>query len=149
MKKLLFFFGMFLFAVVVYAHCEIPCGIYDDPLRIKLLREHVDTVAKSIHEIQHLQAPDAKPDMNQLVRWVVNKETHATHIQEIVWQYFMTQRVKVLPPEDPGYAHYTAMLGALHRLTVEAMKAKQTVDPAVAAAMRKEIDLFEKLYFNR
>jgi nickel superoxide dismutase len=32
---------------------------------------------------------------NQLVRWIMNKETHADEIQRIVTQYFMTQRIKV------------------------------------------------------
>ena len=33
-------------------------------------------------------------DYNQLVRWIMNKEEHANKIQEIVTQYFMTQRIK-------------------------------------------------------
>ena len=28
------------------AHCEIPCGIYDDQLRLQLMREHVMTIEK-------------------------------------------------------------------------------------------------------
>ncbi|MCK5701941.1 MAG: hypothetical protein KAI29_12345 [Cyclobacteriaceae bacterium] len=27
-----------------YAHCEIPCGIYNDELRITLLYEHFTTI---------------------------------------------------------------------------------------------------------
>ena len=25
----------------IYAHCEIPCGIYDDPMRMKMIHEHI------------------------------------------------------------------------------------------------------------
>jgi len=28
----------------IYAHCEIPCGIYDDSLRIELIKEHIGTI---------------------------------------------------------------------------------------------------------
>ena len=33
------------------AHCEIPCGIYDDQLRAKLIAEHATTIEKSMKKI--------------------------------------------------------------------------------------------------
>ena len=27
----------------VRAHCQIPCGIYDDELRVQLIEEHITT----------------------------------------------------------------------------------------------------------
>ena len=42
-------------AVVVQAHCEIPCGIYDDAMRVKMIREDLDTIEKSMNEILKLQ----------------------------------------------------------------------------------------------
>ena len=43
------------FTSLGYAHCEIPCGIYDDHLRIKLIAEHLTTVEKSMNRILALQ----------------------------------------------------------------------------------------------
>ena len=33
------------------AHCEIPCGIYDDEAGIKQLLEHVTTIEMSMNQI--------------------------------------------------------------------------------------------------
>lgn len=140
------FAASLLFAVRAGAHCEIPCGIYDDQTRFKLLYEHIDTIAKSIHEIGHLSS-DAKPDYNQLVRWVANKDTHADEFQHITSQYFMTQRIKPVPPEDPAYKDYVTKITVLHQMLIEAMKTKQSADPATAKKLTELTKQFEKLYF--
>ena len=132
----------------VYAHCEIPCGIYDDPMRMKMIHEHISTIAKSVHEIGHLEEAE-KPNANQLTRWIINKDDHANQLQDIVTRYFMTQRLKPLSPEDPGYAKYIRELTLLHALLVEARKAKQTVDPAVPVKMDKLAREFEASYFAK
>lgn len=132
----------------IYAHCEIPCGIYDDPMRMKMIHEHIRTIGKSIHEIGHLEAAE-KPDANQLTRWIINKDDHADQLRDIVTQYFMTQRLKPLAPGDPGYEKYIRELTLLHALLVEAMKSKQGVDPATAEKMSVLAAEFEKSYFGK
>ena len=79
--------------VLVEAHCQIPCGIYDDELRVQLIEEHIGTVEKSMQQIIAL-GKEQPVNMNQLVRWIDNKEQHAQEIQDIVTAYFMAQRVK-------------------------------------------------------
>ncbi len=133
-------------AAWVCAHCEIPCGIYDDPMRMKMIYEHIGTLEKSIHEIAHLQEAE-KPNYNQLVRWIDNKDNHADQLQEIVTQYFMTQRIVPAEPGSPGYDKYIRELTLLHRMVVQAMKVKQSVDPAAAAALKKLAAEFEASYF--
>lgn len=41
--------------VSAWAHCQIPCGIYDDAARFKALAEHITTIEKSITEIGTLE----------------------------------------------------------------------------------------------
>ena len=41
-------------AARVGAHCEIPCGIYDDQLRADLIAEHATTIEKSMKKIVEL-----------------------------------------------------------------------------------------------
>ncbi|HPG41722.1 MAG TPA: superoxide dismutase [Ni] [bacterium] len=125
----------------LYAHCEIPCGIYQDQLRIEMIREHITTVEKSMNEITRL-AGETPVNYNQLVRWIDNKETHADYIQEIVAQYFLTQRIK------PEQENYTAKLAVLHQMLVSAMKCKQSLDLANIAALREQTDKFVALYFS-
>jgi nickel superoxide dismutase len=130
------------------AHCEIPCGIYGDQMRIHVLREHIDTVEKSMRSIETLGA-EAKPNWNQLNRWITNKEQHADEIQEIVTQYFMTQRVKVPSTTDKASAaKYTKQLALLHQLLVTAMKMKQTTDLNHTTRARTLVSDFAAAYFS-
>jgi nickel superoxide dismutase len=122
------------------AHCEIPCGIYDDELRAKLIAEHAGTVEKSMKQIMTLSKDPA--NSNQLVRWVTNKEAHATEIQHIVSQYFMTQRIK------PAQEKYTEKLTVLHQMLLAAMKCKQTTDVSHVNNLRMLLKKFEMLYFG-
>jgi len=130
------------------AHCEIPCGIYGDSIRIALLYEHIETIEKSMNQINELSKAD-KPDYNQLVRWVTNKEEHAKKIQEIVSQYFLHQRVKITSPDDEAaYRKYTKQLELLHHISVFAMKSKQSTDLAIIETLREKVHLFEHAYFE-
>ena len=146
MKKIMLSFlaALMLLSIsisTVNAHCEIPCGIYDDQLRTQLIAEHATTIEKSMKQIIALSKADP-PNTNQLVRWVSNKESHATEIQHIVSQYFMTQRIK------PGQKKYTEKLTVLHKMLVAAMKCKQTTDLAHVEALRAHLKEFEMLYFS-
>jgi nickel superoxide dismutase len=129
------------------AHCEVPCGIYGDETRIILLREHIDTVEKSMKMVAELGAAD-EINYNQLIRWTNNKDAHAEEIQHIVWQYFMTQRIKPAA-EGAEREAYMAKLSILHHLLIEAMKSKQTLDHAHIEKMRALVGEFEKLYFKK
>ena len=63
-------------APLVYSHCQIPCGIYDDPARLAAIAENITTVEKAMKSIEELSA-QPKPNMNQIVRWVNTKDEHA------------------------------------------------------------------------
>ena len=136
-------------AVPAGAHCQIPCGIYDDELRVQLIEEHITTVEKSMNQIIALGAGEAV-DYNQLVRWVDNKETHAQEIQDIVTAYFMAQRIK--PPKDHGdesvVNEYLHKLALLHAIQIHAMKAKQSTDLEEIATLRGLVAKFRTAYFG-
>ncbi len=129
------------------AHCEIPCGIYGDRLRIEQLREDVATLEKSAVEIVRLSGEE-RPDHHQLVRWVTNKEAHATKLQDTVSRYFLHQRIKPVEPGAPGREAYVRQLTLLHGILLQAMKAKQTTAAAPVAELRELIDAFEAAYFG-
>jgi nickel superoxide dismutase len=130
------------------AHCEIPCGIYDDSMRIDMLREHIATVEKSMRQIEILSKDPVK-NANQLTRWINNKEKHCNEIQQIVTQYFMTQRIKPAPASDAeARDKYVAQLTSLHAMLIEAMKAKQTTDLAHTTELGELVVRFSKLYFS-
>ena len=37
------------------AHCQIPCGVYDDTMRVKMIEEHTLTILKSMNYISKNQ----------------------------------------------------------------------------------------------
>ena len=129
---------------IASAHCEVPCGIYGDAMRIEMLREHVTTIEKAMDQIRALST-EGEPNYNQLVRWVTNKEEHAEQFQEIVSQYFLHQRIKPAGTDDTNYVQ---QLTLLHRMLVGAMKAKQTTDAAHPAQLSELIDAFSESYFT-
>ncbi|MDP6088751.1 MAG: superoxide dismutase [Ni], partial [Candidatus Marinimicrobia bacterium] len=54
----------------LWAHCQVPCGIYDDALRIVQMREDFRTIQKAMDQIIHLKGKTSAQDMNQCIRWV-------------------------------------------------------------------------------
>ncbi|MFP4056476.1 MAG: superoxide dismutase [Ni] [Candidatus Brocadiia bacterium] len=152
MRKAGLFGSLLVLALLVprplAAHCEIPCGIYDDQARAQRIAEHIMTIEKSMRQIAELRAAGEK-NYNQLVRWIVNKEDHATKLQHIVTQYFMTQRLKPADPADEAaHGKYMAQLEVLHGMLVAAMRAKQTTDLAHVARLRELLERFRTLYFG-
>ena len=137
-------FGVFVFAALsspILAHCEVPCGIYDDEARTKRIAEHITTIEKAMKQIIDLGAQ--KPvNYNQVVRWVNTKEHHAIEIQTIVSQYFLTQRIKADAKD------YDKKLASLHQILVGAMKCKQTTDLANVEKLKTTLKEFEVLYFG-
>jgi nickel superoxide dismutase len=131
------------------AHCQIPCGIFHDELRIQLIEEHITTIEKSMNEI--IALGKAEPvNYNQLVRWVMNKEDHVRQLDEIVGAYFLAQRIK-LPAADAdeqATKEYLHKLALLHAIQVHAMKAKQGTDLAEIATLRELVVKFRKTYFG-
>ena len=130
---------IFVFAQEVRAHCQIPCGIYGDEARFAAMMEDVETLKKSVAMID-AETKAERPNYNQLVRWVINKETHADRIKGVVLDYFLAQRIK------EGQENYEGKLVALHRIVVLSMKAKQTTDAKVVDDLKAAIAEFEELY---
>ena len=137
---------LFVSVGLVYSHCQIPCGIYDDPARVAKIAEDIVTIEKSMNRIIALSSEE-KPDMNQIVRWVNNKDHHADSLGETVTYYFMAQRIK---PVEKGhgraYIKYVKELSLLHGMLVHSMKAKQTTDLSHVNTLRSLLNEFQASY---
>ena len=117
----------------------IPCpflpGVLDSP-------EDLNGIVPLYIEHDGIEKEKAH-NPNQLIRWVMNKEQHADEFQDIVTQYFMTQRIK------PDAKKYNQKLGLLHQMLVYAMKCKQTTDLTHTAKLKSVVMEFEQLYFAK
>jgi len=139
--------GMIL-SPIVYSHCQLPCGIYDDEARIKMIAEHITTIEKSMNLINML-SQEPKSNMNQIVRWVQNKENHADELNEIITYYFMAQRVKpVEKAKEMEYQKYITKLTLLHEMMITTMKTKQTTDLEHVKHLKELLSKFEVAYFG-
>ncbi|MDF7824558.1 superoxide dismutase [Ni] [Pontiellaceae bacterium B12227] len=118
------------------AHCQVPCGIYDDQARIHMMEEHVTTITKAMTQIE------AGQNANQTTRWVMTKENHADEIIEIACHYFLAQRIK------PGMDHYEENLKALHEIIIYSMKCKQTTDIKNVTKLKELIHTLEHTYMG-
>ena len=122
------------------AHCQIPCGIYDDYARVESMLEDTRTVEKAVKMINKLAGKTGAQSQNQMVRWVTNKEKHAENIIETISSYFLTQRVKA-SMED-----YTERLEKHHAVIVSAMKAKQNADMSYVKTLKADIKALAPYY---
>ena len=134
------------------AHCEIPCGIFDDGARFQSLLEIQTTVAKAMDQVSTLGGAEkvSPQDWNQLARWVAVKEEHATKAMDLVAQYFMAQRIKPGAAGDEAAGkRYVDLLTKAHAVMIAAMKCKQSVDAATANAFKDAITAFRTSYESK
>ena len=129
-----------------WAHCEVPCGIYDDHARIDQMLEDTTTVGKAVTQILELTGKTDALSLNQLTRWINNKEIHATRIQDTISQYFLNQRIKPARQGTQAWSDYVMRLVQHHAVMVAAMKTKQTVDPQKVAELRETIQAIAVYY---
>ncbi|NNG01444.1 MAG: superoxide dismutase [Desulfobacteraceae bacterium] len=133
-------FSILLFTQFAHAHCQIPCGIYDDHARVQSMLEDAVTIDKSIKLISDLSGKTDAQSQNQMVRWVMNKEKHAQNIISTISDYFLTQRVNS-KQED-----YAQRLIKHHTVIVAAMKAKQNADLSYANSLKESIEALLPYY---
>ncbi|CAA6799584.1 MAG: Unknown protein [uncultured Sulfurovum sp.] len=124
----------------VLAHCQVPCGIYDDSARVNAMMEDTKTVGKATKIINELAGKTNAQSQNQIARWVMNKEKHAQSIITTISDYFLTQRVK------SSQKDYTERLVKHHTVIVSAMKVKQNADQKHVDALQKSIEALEVYY---
>ena len=129
------------------AHCQVPCGIYNDAARIVQIQEDFSTIQKAMNKIRELSEQQDATSMNQMTRWILTKDEHASKIQKVVSDYFLTQRIKV-KTEGPEYDLYVKQTISLHQILVSAMKCKQTVDLKNVDYGLDLIESFIDLYFD-
>ena len=122
------------------AHCQVPCGIYNDSARVQSMLEDAATITKATTMLAELEGKTDAQSINQSTRWVLNKEKHAQSIIATISDYYLTQRVK------PSQADYTERLVKHHAVILAAMKAKQNADTAHATAVAESIKALSAYY---
>lgn len=117
----------------IYAHCDIPCGIYD-PHQAQLAAHTVIRMTKMIQE--------SAEDLAKVHRMMNVKEEHAEIVKNevrIIWgDYFKEEHIEKFPN--------------LHNLVFEIMKlaskTKQNVDPEAAGQLLAKVQEFAEIFYK-
>jgi len=134
----------------ISAHCQLPCGIYDDVMRVVNIEEDIATIQKSINSIQELgDSEKSIQNQNQLVRWVNNKESHAQKIQDVISEYFLAQRIKPKSSSEKEYDKYVQLSTSCQKIIFYAMKCKQNVDTQYVEKLSAELESFVVVYLDK
>lgn len=118
----------------VYAHCDIPCGIYD-PKPSQLAAQ---TVLKMVQKIKEMP----EDDRNNLIRMVMVKEQHAEICKReilILWtDYFKVEHLEKFP-DLHNLVWKTSKLCSDNKRAVDEQKAQELVE-----AVDKIAEIFEQ-----
>ena len=136
------FFVTSLYHICLFAHCQIPCGIYSDAMQIIQIQEDLSTIEKAMEMINSLSEKSDPQALNQIGRWITSKEQHAQNIQNLTSEYFLTQRIKI------NSDNYTEKVILLHKLLVSSMKCKQSVEKNNVYNSNSILNSFIELYFD-
>lgn len=122
-------------APFVFAHCDIPCGIYD-PHAAQMAAHTVLRMTKLIQEAE------SKHDKAQFVRLVKVKEEHAEIVKRevaIIWgDYFKEEKAK-----DTSDLHQKVW-----NILKLASKAKQGVDEKTAQDLLAAVQEFAEIFWK-
>lgn len=121
----------------IYAHCDIPCGIYDP----HIAQIAASTVLKMVQKINEL--PKENPtvnDRNSFVRMVMVKEEHAQICKKellILWtEYFKVEHLEKFPDLHDKFWKAAKLCS----------KNKQSVDLKLAEELVKAVDEIAEIF---
>ena len=64
--KLSFVLALVMLSTKIYGHCQVPCGIYDDAVRIVQIEEDITTIRKAMNMINDLAGKLDAQYLNQI-----------------------------------------------------------------------------------
>lgn len=131
---------------VTLNHCQVPCGIFDDPAMVGELKEACTTIRKAIAQSNALHGSVTTDplSLNQMVRWINTKEEHCNKIISLVSEYCLCQRVK--RPNFKSEDEYLQALKVHHTVMQAAMAAKQSMSESSCATLEHAVDDLSKMY---
>ena len=126
-------------ATNVYAHCDVPCGIYD-PHQAELAAR---TVARMVELIGQLPKDGlTEADRAKFVRCISIKEQHAEivkHEIQVIWSdYFKPEHLE----------RYPDLHDRTWKILKLASKNKQNIDAAAAAELEATVKEFADIFWS-
>ncbi len=111
----------------VYAHCDVPCGIYETDT----MTHAAVTCAKMVEKINDLPDDNSFETRNNFVRMVATKEEHARKCKDqiyILWSdYFKSEHLEKFPSLHDTMWQAAKQCGKVKQ-TVSAEECQKLVD---------------------
>lgn len=144
-QQLLRFVSQFFPAKAIFAHCDVPCGIYD-PHQAQLAAHTILRMTSMIMDLQASSetAPfdEQKRIMHQIARLTKVKEDHAEllkHEIRIIWgDYFKEEHLN-------QYPHLHELVFQIMKL---ASKARQEINKKAAEQLLAKVQEFAEIFFK-
>ena len=117
----------------VYAHCDIPCGVYD-PHNAQLAAKTVLTMVNGIEGLEYPdkpKTPEAAEYGNSLIRMTMVKEEHAQICKKeilILWTDYFKQEHLEKFPQLHDLVWKTAKLCSENKRHVDQKKAQELIE---------------------
>jgi nickel superoxide dismutase len=122
----------------IYAHCDIPCGIYD-PHEAQVAAH---TVIRMTSLIDELPKEDSVEREHNLARYTAVKEEHAEKVKHeirVLWgDYFKDEHLKAFPHLQEAVFHTMKL----------ASKAKQEINMAAAKDLLEHVQEIAEIFFK-
>jgi len=126
------------FSSPLSAHCQMPCGIYDDQMIYDEVDQFYLTMYKCVKALENNQFKTDE-DKNQFIRWVITKENKCNELAMLITVYFLQQ--KIMPIDDNA-----ELVKSLHKLLFQLVAIKQNVDIKIVKKFGKEWENFKTLF---
>ena len=132
---------------IVYAHCDVPCGIYDPhqaQIAALTVIRMVDIMQENAQHVQEAEQKGSNPlEFRQgVIRAIAVKEEHAEICKKeirIIWgDYFKDEHLKKYP-ELSDLTHKIMQLGS---------KTRQTVDRKVSTDLLAAVNRFAEIFWE-
>lgn len=142
--KFLNFITTFLPTKTAYAHCDIPCGIYD-PHQAQMAAHTVIRMTNLITDLkaeENIQFEERKKIISQISRLTKVKEEHAEivkHEIRILWgDYFKEEHIKQFPE----------LSDLVFKTLKVASKARQEINMEAAQELLSNVQKIAEIFFK-
>lgn len=139
--KVIYFLSKFFPLNIAYAHCDIPCGIYD-PHLAQVASHTVLRMTQMLAELDSEKNKNSSKQIHQIARLTKVKEEHAELIKHeirIIWgDYFKNEHLAKFPN--------------LHQIVFNIMKlaskARQDIDLEAAKELLLAVQEFSAIFYQ-
>ena len=131
---------------VINAHCQLPCGLYNDDIQFAKISQDAETISRACVLI--LQTQTDPNSLNQAIRAINTKDAVADDLIDVVANYFLAQRIVPVEPDgdNQAYERYVRQLVLTNKIIRAAALCKQSSEPEKAEELKQLIQQFQHAF---